>query len=190
MKSNQKNLFFLLFLIFFCALIKADLNQLFEKKLQIENKYMNSKEFFEFLSGETGIKFLMEDQIDFKIKFDDYQNKPIKTLLKHLEDMTFEFFLKFDKEEPYILVKIKREFKERASMSEKIDVNFEGAPLKEVFATFEEMTGKKIILKNPEILKKKSYLKFSNIEWEDFLKKLSEENKFNYEIKENEIIIF
>lgn len=188
-----------LFIIFnpYRTLYANDFFEVFEKKVSLDTEYLTLKEFFDLISKKTNLRFICDSEmenLDLKMSVKSFKDKPIKALLKNLEmDLGFQFILKFD-EKPYILVKIKDFFKERirqgAKDKQNVDVLLKGASLKDVFSILEQITGKKFEVQRKDILEEKTYLKLENVEWEKFLKNLSEEVGFKYDIKENSIKIW
>jgi hypothetical protein len=172
--------------------------QFFEKKISLDTKELKPEEFFNLISKETGINFIYipqeNDPPDFKISILGYKEKAIKVVLDNLSNTTFDFLLKFDKNNPYIYVRLKDSFKTKIKKGfekkEGMDVSLEGASLKDIFSILEAKTGKKFEIEKNEILEKKTYLKIDNVEWEEFLKKLSKEAGFDYEIGENKVRIW
>lgn len=187
--------FFIIFLLFNLNLFsKSVFDDTFEKKIVFEKSKLTPQELFAILSQQLEIKFLYKGENDFTIAVEEVQNLPAKMILSILEDFSFDFYIKFDEDKPYIFVKIKDSFKEKTQKKvtnkQNIDVNLEGVSLKDIFYTLEKLTGKKFEIKRTEILEKRTNLKLEDIEWVEFLKILSAEFGFNYEIKEDIIRIW
>jgi len=198
MNNFFKVFIFLMFIIFISQNLNAEnFNEFFEKKISLDTKELKPEEFFNLISKETGINFIYipqeNDPPEFKISISGYKEKPIRIILSNL-DNTFDFLLKFDKNNVYIYAKLKDSFKSKikkgSEKNEGIDVYLEGAYLKDIFPILETTTGKKIEVEKKEVLEKKTYLKLDKIEWEEFLKKLSKEAGFNYEIGQYKVRIW
>lgn len=194
MKLNKMNFIIIFLLLNINLFSKPAFDDIFDKKLVFERSKLTPQELCNILSDKLEIKFVYKAEDNFTIVIEDLQNLSAKKILSFLEDSFFDFYIKFDEGKPYIYVKIKDSFKAKiqqgAIASEKIDVQLEGAPLKDIISTLKQITGKKIEIQRKEILERKTYLKLENIEWQEFLKKLSEEIGFNYEIKEDVIRIW
>lgn len=183
---------FILFIFILCTNLFGEslFNTAFKEKLTFEKFNLAPKELFDILSKKSEIKFIYEGENNFYLIVKDFQNQPLSRILGLLGE-TFDFYLKFDDDLiPYFYVKLKDNFIGKTKEEGKVRVSFEGATLKDVFSTLEEITGKRFKVERQEILNKKTYIKYKDIDWQELLKKLAEENGFNYKIENEEIKVW
>lgn len=197
MKIVFKTYYLIIITLISGILNASDFYETFNKKISLNTDELKPQEFFDILSKETGIDFVLNYEYDFKISVLDYNYLPIKNLLKNLENgFVFQFFLRFDKEKPYFAVKLKKEVEEKiksigeGKRADKIDISLKDAFLIDIFKTLSSFSGKNLIIKNEKIKERKYTISAENKDLEEIIEKISKEIGFSYKITEKEIIIW
>lgn len=188
-----------IFCLFFINLSLSDcqLIQIFNQKININVDYLKVEDFFKEISEETKIKFKIFpldelEKKDLKISVKGYNNKPLYQILENMaNNFNLKYEIRFEKENPVILVNFENShiLKMKYEPGEKLKIQLDKAPIKDLFNVIEDYTGKKVILKGEDFSEIKVTIKEDEITIEELLEKLSKSYSFYYKIADKEIII-